>query len=160
MSPNSLPVILRGPTSEDSNFLLNSWLRELEYNRFYPYRFIHTKTFNTQQTAILQTLIANSLVLIACNQEEFDQIYGYIIFEKLDPETILHFLYVKKTFRNNGIGKRLLEAAAPDFGAKPIVITHLPRQPEGLDLKTYLIRNQLFFDPYVINRRLINKERA
>lgn len=149
---NDPNIILRGPTENDFNFLIDSWSKELKGH--FPYKLIPEKTFFIGQNKIINLLLKNSLVLIASPKEYCDQILGYIVFEKIEQETIIHFTYVKKVFRNNGIGKKLLHAADERFSTKPIIITHLPRSVSNIDILSVLKTNKLFYDPYVINRRI------
>jgi hypothetical protein len=52
-------------------------------------------------------------VLIVCNPEDRDQIYGYGVGGKsIDPASnapvgVIHWIYVKHPFRDNGIGRAL-----------------------------------------------------
>lgn len=154
---NQNEVLLRPPNDTDGSFIIDSWVREARDH--YPYSNMDKSLFYKEYKEIVKTLISKSLILIACNPEETDQIYGYLSFEKVADIPIIHFIYVKLTFRENGIAKLLLQSVFDKFKSEPTLITHLPRSRKEngkfLDsTKSTLIKYNLRFDPFIISRRL------
>lgn len=154
-----IDILLRAPNNQDGSFILDSWVRENREQ--YPNNLVDKSLFYTEEKKIVKILITKSLILIACNPDDTDQIYGYLVFEKIEDIPIIHFLYVKLLFRENGVAKQLIESVFPDFGKNKTIITHVPRsrKEDGkfIDFaKNTLIHYNLRYDPFIIERR-INK---
>lgn len=59
---------------------------------------------------LLEVLIPNSHVRILCDRYEDDFIYGFICAEVDDGNIpIIHYAYVRRKYRQQGLGKMLLE---------------------------------------------------
>ena len=75
---------------------------------------------------ILKKILTNCTLLVACDPEDPDVIWGYVAFDPKDP--VLHFVYVKGAFRRMGIGTRLLNEARLMLD-EPVIVSH---RTEGL----------------------------
>ena len=78
---------------------------------------------------ILKKILTNCTLLVACDPEDPDVIWGYVAFDPKDP--VLHFVYVKGAFRRMGIGTRLMEEAFDRCNGSwsqienhPVVVSH------------------------------------
>ena len=78
---------------------------------------------------ILKKILTNCTLLVACDPEDPDVIWGYVAFDTKDP--VLHFVYVKGAFRRMGIGTRLMEEAFDRCNGSwsqiedhPVVVSH------------------------------------
>ena len=78
---------------------------------------------------ILKKILTNCSLLVACDPEDTDVIWGYVAFDQVDP--VLHFVYVKGAFRRMGIGTRLMEEAFDRCNGSwsqienhPVVVSH------------------------------------
>ena len=145
-----IPVIVRAFEEDDRNFIGSAYMNDYwnhgirghhfrrneetgvvfrmeNYRRteFTPIgSFLEKKTFNQGQFEILQSIMGRSKVWIAANPADHWHCYGFIIAEEGDtPEImILHYLYVKGTYRRMGVGGALLmELLDPE---KKLVYTH------------------------------------
>ena len=83
---------------------------------------------------ILKKILTNCTLLVACDPEDTDVLWGYVAFDQVDP--VLHFVYVKGAFRRMGIGTRLMEEAFDRCNGSwsqienhPVVVSH---RTEGL----------------------------
>ena len=154
---NTDEILLRAPTNQDGSFIIDSWVREAREH--YPANLVDKSLFYNEEKEIVKVLISKSLILIACNPEDPEQIYGYMVFEKVADIPIIHFLYVKLLFRENGIARHLINSVFEDFGKKKTVISHIPRsrKEDGKYIdsaKQTLIKYNLRFDPFIIDRRM------
>ena len=79
---------------------------------------------------ILKKILTNCTLLVACDPEDPDVIWGYVAFDGNGPSPVLHFVYVKGAFRRMGIGTRLLSEALQDWTGSfktenhPVVVSH------------------------------------
>ena len=70
---------------------------------------------------IIKKILTKCTLLVACDPEDPDVIWGYVAFDQVDP--VLHFVYVKGAFRRMGIGTRLLSEAGLILD-EPVVVSH------------------------------------
>lgn len=144
---NKAEVQLRPANSDDLPFIFNSWLKEVRTE--YPYNYIHEKTYHVKQNEFIKKTIENSLVIVACNEKNPLQIFGYICYQKIDDDIIFHMVYVKALFRNYDIGKQLIYEVFPEFGKKKSIITFLPKSFDRADLEKTLHLYKLYYDPFL-----------
>lgn len=136
---------LRAPRQEDLNFILNSFLRSqrdigdnalIAQDAYYS-----TAGAKAKIVGILQ----HAEVLVACNPDDPDQIYGYCVYDR--PAT-LHAVYCKQFMRGNGLATLLVEHCLPDFGSTPTKVTSLCR-----DYRRRAEKHRLTYDPYPQERQ-------
>lgn len=111
------------------SYVLNSWCRSshghLESAHYLakrgpatPYH-IYRPLFD----AVQQAIVARSTVLIATNDDDDDQILGFVIFEApADAPVVLHYIQTKKELWCTGVARKLLAAAGISRNA-PCVYT-------------------------------------
>ena len=136
-----LPILLRPANKDDIGFLFNSWLKS--YRNAKAVKEIPNEIYFSEHHKVIERILKNYDVVIACNEEDRSQIYGFICAGYTDSVFTLHYLYVKHTFRNMGIAKALLNSYnhATDFAA---IYTHQTRTAERL-----AERYNLIYHPYV-----------
>lgn len=109
------PVAYRLARESDQAFLMDSWLRSCKHSRFIgPIPMDeYAACMSRWVTAILKR--PGVEVLIACNPEDDDQIFGFICHEQGFRLPLVHFTYVKQPFRKFGIARGLFGAAKIDL---------------------------------------------
>ena len=135
---------LRPLVEEDHAFLFNSFLKSY---RFSPFAEKITNTiYFEDHHKLIERIIQNSKVLVACNPSDPSQLYGYILAGEEDGILVIHFVYVKHTFRNMGIGKTLLDAVGHSSD-NAAVYTHHTRMADRLSSKqNFVYHPYLLFD--------------
>ena len=135
---------LRPLTEEDYPFLYNSWLKSYRFSLFAE-RITNTIYFEDHHK-LIEKIINNSKTLIACNPSDPSQLYGDIVAGEEEGVLVVHFVYVKHTFRNMGIGKTLLDAVGHSSD-KASVYTHHTRMADKLASKhNFVYHPYLLFD--------------
>ena len=144
MNEKKLPVRLRTLTEEDSPFIFNSWLKSYRFSHFGE-KITNTIYFEDHHK-VIENILKNSKVVVACNEEDPSQLYGYIVGGAEEGIFVLHFIYVKHTFRNMGLGKTLLDAMGHD-SSSAAVYTHHTRMADKLASKyNFVYHPYLMFD--------------
>lgn len=96
---------IRAYKDEDKNFILATFLRGLYYgNEFY--NLIPKPVFMSNYDRVGDALIKNATIKIACLTDDPDVILGYSILSK--DGRVLHWCFVKSSFRQQGIAKSLV----------------------------------------------------
>jgi ribosomal protein S18 acetylase RimI-like enzyme len=136
------PVQIRPAIAEDAPFIFNSWLKSYRSSHFA--RYIVNTVYFTEHHKIIEKLIKENKVLVACNPEDPTQLYGYICAGTVEGFFVCHYIYVKHTYRNMGIGKALLNSFEHDPSVAGIY-SHHTRIADRL-----APRYNLVFHPYIM----------
>lgn len=127
---------IRESVPGDKHFILSTWLRGLYYGETL-YSLMEKATFMELYKKVLDYLVTNSYIQVMCLKEDPNIIIGYSVLS-LDKK-ILHWLYVKKNFRNIGV--------ATDLVPKDVkVVTHLTKS--GIIL---LKRKNMIYNPFLVS---------
>lgn len=118
-------IIYRAPTQGDLNFILDSWLKSYRQSDFAS--FVPNKLYFEYHKLIVQDILKRSQILMISDPEDSNHVYGYVVFEQFNGYNILHYLYIKYTYRNLGFAKAALQVAFPDFLQTEIHLTHLDK---------------------------------
>lgn len=137
---------IRPAQETDIPFILNSWLKSFRMGTFNVN--VANTIYFTEQHKLVEKILKRSTVLIACESNDVANIYGYIVFEKIEGILTIHYMYIKHTFRGLGLSKVLLENAGHDKEAGGLY-THNTRVGEKVAIKANLV-----YHPYL----LINTE--
>lgn len=130
----------RKKTDADTAFIYNSWLKSYR-NR---HEDVRTEVYYQMQSAVIDKLLASAEVSLACNPDNHDEIYGYVVYEQLPTTNIIHYVYVKHYLRKSYIAKQLVEHAL-DL-SKTTFVSHTPHHADSL-----LDKYKLIYNPFLRN---------
>lgn len=114
-------------TSELSGFVYETWTRD--YSRQPSMRRMPQQAYYPYQRGVVAALLGRpgTSVLVAHDAEDHDQVYGWVCSELEGGTFVLHYVYVKRPFRELGIGHALLSEALERAGdVSELVYTHDP----------------------------------
>lgn len=118
------PYTFRPHTKDDLNFIQNSWGKSYAEG-VNGNRLITSKEFHSYHRPIREKILnrPNIAIIVCCSKDSEDLIIGYSIVEKPRESRglILHYLYVKSAFKQEGIAKQLIKKSCVD---RPILYTH------------------------------------
>lgn len=142
-------LITRPGREQDAPFIFNSWLRS--YRRSKAAQQVGNDVYYAQHHKCIERTLqrASTQVLVAVPAAlgESDTICGYIVTERVpgaDKALVVHYVYVKETFRRLGLAKGMLQAAG--WGTDTVCLhTHLTAHAEAATMKYGLIYN-----PYLV----------
>lgn len=112
-SPVKHLYTLRTYKKEDEAFVMATMLRGLYYGNEFFNLMPDKNAFMDNYKLICQALIQKHIVVVACLKDDPDTILGYSL-TSADGSTI-HFCFVKKAWRKQGIGRELLPKAPKLF---------------------------------------------
>lgn len=96
-------IVLRDVIPEDINFIRATFLKGTYYGSEWTAA-ISKDVFFTQYAKVLDNLLLVANIKIACLSDAPDVILGYSIYH----QNILHFVFVKKAWRLQGIANKLV----------------------------------------------------
>lgn len=136
-----LPIVLRPANSEDIGFLFNSWLKSFRNSDFA--KKIANEIYYSEHHKIIEKLFAHYDVVVACNENDLAQIYGFMCAGDTENILTIHYIYVKHTFRRMGIAKSLLKSIGHDPD-KACIYTHYSYKYKSIAEKYNMI-----YHPYI-----------
>jgi len=125
-------ITIRDAMAGDQAFIFSSFLKGNYYGNEW-FKAIDKNTFMEKYKQVLEQLLIKSTTKVACLNDDINHIVGYSIF----MPGILHYVFVKPTFRRFGIGKSLIPVDI-------IYCTHLTKIGKTLKPKNWK------FDPWRI----------
>jgi hypothetical protein len=140
MTTDALPVVFRHANESDMKFVFDAWLKSL-----WPHR-QSIKDYWVCQKWLVNAILSNSTVLLACDKVDPTVIFGYAVFDS----DAVHWIYVKHPLRRMGLASRIVDEI-PHISK----FFHTHETPHGMRLiKKYGSR----LDPYVAIRERIRNE--
>ena len=126
---------VRLATKDDEALIYQTWLKGLYFGSSW-FSKMDQKTFFQKYRIVINDLLLRSQVFVAALKEDQDTVLGYSVIQ----ENILHWIFVKTSWRKMGIAKRLL----PD---NINTVTHLT------DLVRNILPKRFKFDPFLIGEK-------
>lgn len=105
-------VELRRIKPKDRAFIFSSWLRSFRDAPFA--KNISNTIYFEHHHELIERLLDESEVIIACDKNDPDTICGFICAQMIDGIFTIHYIYTKHTYRRLGIGEYLLNAFEHD----------------------------------------------
>lgn len=135
-------VLLRPAAVTEAPFIFRNWL-----DSYFPEQRARLKktVFYEGHHRLIEKLLSRSRCVVACNADDFDQLYGFAVGEAFGGDSLnvfaLHYTYVKQPFRRMGIGTRLARELMPT-GA---TLLHSHETESG---RAFVGALRSVFDPY------------
>lgn len=119
-----IQVLQRYAEKSDLSFIFSSWLKSFRGSPLAAS--VENAAYFDGHHRLIEGVLRHARVLCAVSSEDPSQIYGWVCYEIPNAPTppVVHYVYVKHSFRGFGIAKRLLARAAPDA----FVFTHMPAE--------------------------------
>lgn len=125
------PILIRPAIETDLSFVFETWLRDFAHGPLA--QSMDPRIYNHQQGRVIDRLMGESAVAIACDEDSPNTILGWgcgELWPQEAPGAVVHYLYVPKNFRQRAIGKRLLVHLVGEdaiAGRIPLFYSHLPQ---------------------------------
>ena len=89
----------------DEDFIYHSWLHSVK---------CPTKAVSSMTRFLIDSLVADKNIAIWCPDDDKNHIIGWMAYGEIEDTPLFHYMFVKKSFRNNSVGKELLYNVYPD----------------------------------------------
>lgn len=135
---------VKGYSPKDFNYVSNAFLAFSQSNTALG-RSTSKTVFMKEHHKLLRSVVQDSRVYIATDKEGSDLHAGFIIAQKLGHIDIVHFLYVKEKYRNEGIGQLLLDQVKRKDSC---IVTHKTKDSieSGIFEKNW---KEVIYNPYM-----------
>lgn len=147
-----IPITIRAAVETDKAFIFDSTLKGI---RLPVYAAMVPSVFTRRFKPILEKLLSNSAILVACLPDDPNVIAAYIIYSSFMNIPVIHYVHTRKMFQKQGIAKELCLAVNPHFGTDITAISNIPNQGIGAHAWTLpffkcLEKYNLTYDPFLI----------
>lgn len=109
----------------DEDFIYHSWLHSVK---------CPTRAVSTMTRFLIDSLVEDKSISIWCPDDDENHIIGWIAHGRIENTPLLHFMFVKKAFRKNGVGKELLYNVYPDRKS-PVFCTFWSHSMQVIDAR-------------------------
>ncbi len=136
-----LPISIRPANAEDVPFIFNAWLKSYRSSEFA--KNIQGEIYYHEHHKVIEEILKTNNVLVACNNEDPSQIYGFMCAGFTQNVFTVHYVYTKHTFRRMGIASALVKAFEynPNYAC---ICTH-----ETNAVKKLIKDNAVIYHPYI-----------
>ena len=97
--------MIRDIKAIDEDFIYDSWIKSVK---------CPTRAVSSMTRFVIDNAYNNRNIKVFCADDDENHILGWAAHGSIETTPLLHFVFVKKAFRNNGIGKKLLRDIYPD----------------------------------------------
>lgn len=125
---------------KDTAFIKDAWQKSMHH--IYPHQY--ETGFSQRYQAHMQTLIENSITLVAHLPDDEDEILSFLIYTFFNERLVCHFAYTKVGARKEGLLTALIKMAAPN--AQSLIFTHPPKNENIME--HFIIK--FIYDPSVL----------
>ncbi len=154
LEADKIPIKIRPLQTSDVNFVCNSWVKSYRHHvetskTLNPANaYIPKEVYFKGQQRLAEKLINadSSAVLVACMENDPEQIVGWICATVKPSVSIVHYCYVKAPFRLFGVATELIGRVTP-VSADEKYHTHLTKLGEKVGAKF-----GFSYDPYKLIR--------
>ena len=140
--PKSLPISIRQASEHDAPLIFNSWLKSFRENGIA--RAVESSVYYSEQHKLIEKLLKRSKTFIAHEVGVPENIYGWACFERVEGILVIHYIYVKHSFRGLGIARELMKETEHDF-ANASLFTHWTNTAARIGL-----RKNCLYHPYIL----------
>lgn len=114
---DTLKFNIRDACGDDIPFIYATWLESYRYDSYFG-KSHRNGVFFSDYRKVIDKLLNDSKVIVACVQDEPGAILGYMVFEP----SVLHYVFVKGAFRRLGVATGLCRHAF--VSDAPLTFTH------------------------------------
>lgn len=114
---DEVPFAVRNAEEGDVAYVISAWTRG--QRAVGDNRDMEAETYFRQMRDLIASRLSFGECKLAVNIEDPWQIFGFVCYD--EHPVVIHYVYVKHTFRRLGIGRRLLELATN--GKRPVTVT-------------------------------------
>lgn len=97
---------LRAARDDDGNLILSDWLKSFRDSEFAKH--MANPVYFSGHQELVKKVLLRSAVICAVDPNDPNHVFGWICIETRGLTQIVHYIYVKKSFRGFGIARKLM----------------------------------------------------
>jgi hypothetical protein len=103
-------IQIRHVQPQDISFIYSTWLKSFKHDSMLG-KSLRTGVFFENYREVIDHILSESTVLIACLPEDSNVIIGYLVFQP----NIIHYAFIKESFRRLSVCRQLITNAKLDI---------------------------------------------
>lgn len=139
-------LVVRQFNQDDISLIYNSWLKEYRYSGFSSG--VESKLYFKKHKELIDKLLAESNVIVLCDQDEPSYIVGYMVYTYDELNNLItHYIYIKNIWRKMGLGIQLYKMAQKTNNDLIAFCTHHTKS-----MQKFIEKHKLpcFYNPYLL----------
>lgn len=142
-------IKIRKLLPSDMEFITSTWLKSHRSNSDSTKK-MKNDVYFPEHHKLIQAALINFRVLVACNPDENEQVFAWIVYDNLGYD-LIHYMYCKKVFRESPVMEKLVEEAKK---SDICIYTHDNIKKE---LNKFYEPKNMVFNPYMfLNEKYFN----
>jgi hypothetical protein len=101
-------LAIRTATDRDLPFIKSGWLDSYRDGR--TVRGVPNSIYYRMQDKVVSHILRRALCVVACNEDNPDELFGFLCCEIAEGLPVVHYVYVRSGSRRAGVAHRLLTA--------------------------------------------------
>jgi hypothetical protein len=138
-----MKTVLRKFKETDRDFITRSVLMSF-MNGSKEVQKINRDSYMRAHNTTLNKLLDKCECIVSCDPEDQDLVYGFALYDNGEVFDVLHYIYVRKTFRKNRVAAELLSTIQ---NKRNLAISHLTDDFRPARLKKYW--EKVIYDCYL-----------
>lgn len=134
---SKIPAHIRPAEVSDVGFIMSSWVESFKESM--PMCIVPSKIYFTKQKELVRRIITKADCLVACNEDDYEQLFGFCCYERIMDCNLIHYVYTKGLYRNMGVCEALMNEVIGDSIVN--VATHQTKYFQQLAEKHSIIYN-------------------
>lgn len=133
---------------EDEPFVYSSWLKSFRASKT---NFGQTgRIYHANQSAKISSILERDTTraIVACDPEDPEHIFAHIVFEVFHSAIVIHYIYVKESYRRLGLAHALLEFVI--LNRRPGTALWCSHYPANADIYTMAEKLGIEYDPNLV----------
>lgn len=131
---------IRGLKAYDIDYITSTWLRNYRNNSNFG-KNMPKGIYFEEHHKLVHECLTNSRTLIACDPNDEEHVFGYIVGHNEPHQDVFHYAYVKGKLRRNGVFKGLVK----EFKASDRVL-HTHEDKKSILDSFY---SEIIYNPYI-----------
>lgn len=135
---------IRAVRRKDINLLTHSWLSSFRHGGLFN-RAVPNSLYYYHHHKVITKLLHEGMVLVTVDREDPDHIVGWLCAQLYDSALVIHYGYVKQSFRRMGVFRQMVQVLQEKFQPPAVMYTH--RTQAGGRIAD---RNGWIYNPYLL----------
>jgi len=136
----------------DVSYITSTWMNSYRSNNNFPKEMKH-RIYSAEHNRIINRLLSKVNVLVACDPEDENHIFGYLVYNNLESADldVFHYIYIKSPLQKNRVATDLIEEAKT---SKKAVYTHKNQKAQWIADKLLKNYEEVNFNPYLFFKEI------
>lgn len=142
----------RGLKPSDIPYITSTWMNSFRTNSKFAAGILH-RIYSSEHNSIINKVLNKSKVIIACDKDDEDHIFGYMVYENTEAIDldIFHYIYIKAPFQKKSVALNMISDVKKGNNA---VYTHKNEKASWIATKLLKDYENINYNPYLFFKEI------